>query len=262
MTVYLVTGKLGSGKTLCSVGRLCDYLERGALCATNLDLDFDKLPKRVDVARVVRLPDKPSAFDLLSLGCGNESTDESKNGLIVLDECGIIFNSREWADKGRQAIVDWLLQSRKIGWDVLLIVQAPNLLDKQLREALCEMTVICKRLDRLKIPLFGAIGKALTFGFWNGHLPRVHIASVNYGSGLEAVHSDTWVYRGNELFGIYDTKQRFNRDYSIGPYSYIDRRGYVAPKPRKPHLPIVADAARLSPHRRISFLREQGFCYS
>src|SRR5665647_359571 len=123
------------------------------------------------------------------------------------------------------------------------------------------MTVVCKRLDRLKIPVIGNIGRLLTFGLWSGKLPRVHIAAVNYGAGIEAVHADTWVFRGNELFGIYDTKQRFNRDYAVGPYSYIDWRGYEAPKPRKPPLPIVADAARLSPHRRIAFLRDQGFCY-
>lgn len=45
---------------------------------------------------MIRLPDKPSLNDLLAIGVGNTSYDESRNGLLVLDECGTWFNSRSW----------------------------------------------------------------------------------------------------------------------------------------------------------------------
>jgi len=249
VTVYLVTGRLGGGKTLVSVGRLVEYLERGRPVATNLDLDLAKLPANIKAPRIVRLPDRPSGDDLATLGKAHDTPDESQNGLLVLDECGVIFNAREWADKGRQGVVDWLLHSRKLGWDVLLIVQAPNLLDKQLREALCEMLVVCRRLDRLKIPFLGAIFKVLTFGLLAGKMPRVHVASVRYGMGLESVHADTWFYRGTELFGLYDTRQRFRRDYEAGAFSLLDVRGRSARTER---------AARLKPkHPRVALLRDR-----
>lgn len=260
MTVYLVTGRLGGGKTLCSVGRLVQYLERGRPCASNLDLDLTKLPAAVQLPRVVRLPDRPSADDLYALGVANDTSDEEKNGLLLLDECGVIFNSREWNDKGRQPVIDWLLHSRKLGWDVLLIVQAASLLDKQLREALCEMLVVCKRLDRLKVPFIGSLGRLLTFGLWSGKMPRVHVASVRYGLGPDGIASDTWWFRGVDLFGIYDTKQRFRRDYADGPCSLIDWRGYVPPVVERPKLPPVQAAMRLRPDRRVPFLRDLGLC--
>lgn len=49
--------------------------------------------------RVIRVPDKPSLNDLLAIGVGNTSYDESRNGLLVLDECGTWFNSRSWGIK-------------------------------------------------------------------------------------------------------------------------------------------------------------------
>jgi len=247
LTVYLVTGRLGGGKTLCSVGRLVEYLERGSPVASNLDIDLSKLTDRIKSPRVIRIPDRPSASDLECLGKAHDTPDEANNGLLLLDECGVIFNAREWNDKGRQGVVDWLLHSRKLGWDVLLIVQAPSLLDKQIREALCEMHVICRRLDRLKVPFLGAIGKALTFGLWSGKMPRVHLASVRYGMGLDSVHAETWVYRGNDLFGMYDTRQRFRREYESGPFSVLDWRGYATPKAEAPKLRVVDAIRRLVP---------------
>jgi hypothetical protein len=251
VTVYLVTGRLGGGKTLVSVGRMVEYLERGRPVATNLDIDLSKLPATVKEARIVRVPDKPSGDDLGMLGKAHDTPDESNNGLLVLDECGVIFNAREWNDKGRQGIVDWLLHSRKLGWDVLLIVQAPSLLDKQLREALCEMHVVCRRLDRLKVPFLGVLGRIFTFGLWSGKMPRMHVASVRYGMGLESVHAETWWYRGNELFGIYDTRQRFRRDYVHGPFSMVDWRGYTAPKVKAKLAVVAKIAASLPPDERV-----------
>jgi hypothetical protein len=260
LTVYLATGRLGGGKTLCAVGRMVEYLERGRQVATNLDLDLKHLSRHVKAPRITRLPDRPDAGTLAALGSANESRDESKNGLLVLDECGVIFNSRDWQDKTRQGIVDWMLHSRKLGWDVILIVQAASLMDKQLREALCEMYVICRRLDRIKIPFIGKIGHVLTLGLWSGKMPRMHVATVRYGTGLDSIHAETWWYRGDDLFGLYDTKQRFRRDYEHGSFSFIDWRGYTPPvvKELKPKLPWVERVQRLPPQRRIPALRTLG----
>ena len=43
MAVYVVTGKLGAGKTLVAVGKIKDKLNQGCKVATNLDLNLDKL---------------------------------------------------------------------------------------------------------------------------------------------------------------------------------------------------------------------------
>jgi len=221
VAVYIVTGKLGNGKTLISVSRIKEKLQAGCKVATNLDIKLNKMLSVQDkTARLLRIPDKPSSDDLYNLGTGNTTYDETKNGLLVLDECGTWFNSRNWQDKTRKALNDWFLHSRKLGWDVILIVQDVSILDSQSRSAIAEHTCFCRRLDRLHIPFFGSLLKILTLGE-PVRLPRVHVGKVVYGTSEQDPLTDRWIYRGTDLFAAYDTKQTFLDDYSQGTYSAL-----------------------------------------
>ncbi|MDB6060359.1 MAG: hypothetical protein JWM78_462 [Verrucomicrobiaceae bacterium] len=220
MAFYFVTGKLGNGKTLSCVGRIRDKLQAGCMIATNVNIDLVAMCGRLaKTPHIIRVPDKPTVEDLEKIGNANSSYDESKNGLLVLDECGTWFNSRNWQDKSRQAVNNWFLHARKLGWDVLLIVQDISIIDSQARDALSEFTVFCRRLDNLQIPFIGGLVKAVTGVRLK--LPRVHIAKVIYGTSETDLVSDRWVYRGNDLFACYDTKQLFLTDYSHGVYSLL-----------------------------------------
>lgn len=220
MAFYFLTGRLGNGKTLSAVGRIRDYLQRGNVIATNLDLNLVALcGPLAQTPRVMRVPDKPSVEDLESIGIGNTSYDEAMNGLLVLDECGTWFNSRNWQDKSRKAVNDWFLHARKLGWDVILIVQDLSLVDSQAREALAEHTVFCRRLDNLNVPIVGSLFKAITGS--RLRLPRMHVAKVMYGQTEQDLLADRWVYRGNDLFAAYDTKQLFLADYPHSVFSLL-----------------------------------------
>jgi len=216
MAVYIVTGKLGSGKTLAAVGRIRDYLRRGARVATNLDINMPGFGNPMSRAWVHRLPDHPTRSDLDLLGTGQDGLDEEKNGLLVLDECATWLNSRDWSDKGRQAFIDWALHSRKLGWDLMLIVQDISTIDKQVRTSLAEFHVIVKRLDRLAIPFIGGFFKM--FGM-KVRPPKIHAAFVKYGTDIHAPISDRWLYRGRDLYTAYDTKQVFKHDQLINGVS-------------------------------------------
>lgn len=209
MAVYVVTGNLGSGKTLVCVGKIRDYLYMGRRVATNLDLKLELLCEDTRSPDVVRLPDFPSSRDLHYLGIGNPTTDESRNGLIVLDEAGGWLNSRGWQEGDREATVRWFMHARKLGWDVFLIVQDISLVDKQVRVAFCEHVVRCKRLDRFSMPFIGPI---FTFVGTRLSLPQIHIGNVFYGLGPNATVVDRWVYRGRDLWRCYKTRQIFTQD--------------------------------------------------
>ena len=231
VSIYVVTGKLGSGKSLACVARIRDALEAGKRVATNLDLNLEKLlPWSNRTAQVIRIPDKPTVQDLEGIGCGNRDYDESKNGVIVLDELGAWLNTRSWGDKERQPVIDWLLHSRKKGWDVYFIIQHSNMVDKQVREGLAEFIVTCKRTDRLRIPLITA-----AFKHWGLNIrpPQIHVATVRYGLEPEALVSDRWWYRARELFAAYDTRQVFTSArtglYSLLPPYHLTR-GLAPPK--------------------------------
>lgn len=236
---YFVTGKLGNGKTLCAVSKIRDRLRAGLPVATNLDLNLSKLLGRNNnTCIVIRVPDKPTVADLDIIGNANKTYDEKKNGLLVLDECGTWFNSRSWNDKSRSALNDWLLHARKLGWDVILIVQDIEIIDKQARLALSEYTVFCKRTNAFRIPIISPICKFF-FGF-NITPPSGHVGRVVYGDKVTDPLNDRWWYKGKDLYSSYDTKQTFLTDYPHSTFSYL-----------RPWLQV----GRYKPARNLKFYR-------
>ncbi|AQU83449.1 MULTISPECIES: zonular occludens toxin domain-containing protein [unclassified Halomonas] len=220
MAVYVVTGKLGAGKTLVAVGKIKDKLNQGCKVATNLDLNLDKLiGEKAKETRCYRLPDKPVLADLESIGTGTDEYDENKNGLLVLDECGTWFNARSWADKSRQDVINWFLHARKLGWDIIFLIQDLSIMDKQARVALAEHVVYCRRLDRVAIPFIGTIYSLIVGA--KMPMPKVHLGIVKYGDSPQSLTVERWTYTGRVLYPAYDTKQAFSDHYPHGTYSVL-----------------------------------------
>ncbi len=234
MPDYAFTGSKGSGKSLVAVGRIQEYLRAGKRVATNLNLYLDKLLPPDSIAHAIRLQDFPDIEDLKLIGRGHYVPDprrpgeyskhEKHNGLLVLDECAVFFNSRTWGDKGRAAVIAWLRHSRKLGWDVIYIMQDLDSVDKQIRKGLMEHHGVCKRADRMRIPLIGGLLKSMGLGFLS-HPPRVHIATIKYGLDQHALVVDRYYYRGALIEQGYDTNQVFtefdlNSD-SVGIHSVL-----------------------------------------
>ncbi|EIJ0976088.1 hypothetical protein LH718_004594 [Vibrio parahaemolyticus] len=221
-SVYFVTGKLGSGKTLTAVGKIREAFMRGVPVATNLDINLkEMLGRNKRNTRLYRLPDKPQVEDLMVIGSANKSYDTKKDGLIVLDECGTWFNSRTWNDKNRQKLIDHLLHIRKLGWDVIFIVQDISIVDKQARLALAEHTVFCRRLDRLQVPIISTAVSVLTLGQLKLKMPKLHVGIVKYGDNANSLTVDKWMLWGTDLYSSYDTKQMFRNNYEDGVYSVL-----------------------------------------
>ncbi|MDN3617022.1 zonular occludens toxin domain-containing protein [Vibrio gallaecicus] len=232
--VDFITGKLGSGKTLTAVGKIREHLEKGLPVATNLDIDLRfMLGRNKKQTRLYRLPDKPTAQDFAAIGSANKSFDTSKDGLIVLDECGTWFNSRTWNDKGRQPLLDLLLHIRKLGWSVMFIVQDIAVVDKQARLTLAEHTVFCRRLDRMKVPFLSTLVSIASLGLLKIPMPKLHIGIVKYGDNGNSPTVDKWYLWGTDLYKSYNTKQMFasnypHRTYSVLPPYYTHGR-YTVP---------------------------------
>lgn len=217
--MYVVTGKLGSGKTLFTVKKARDYLEQGRRVATNLDFNLSVLlGKKSTCNKLVRLPDHPTVESLESLGFAySGSYDENKTGALILDECATWLNARDWNSSDRKGLTALFVHIRKKGWDVYMIIQDISMLDKQIRKILAEHTVIVRRLDRMKIPLIGHLFSII--GLQN-RLPKAHMASIFYGDFQGAPLVKTEVFLGKSLYLAYDTRQIFNSD-NIGFYSVI-----------------------------------------
>ncbi|PKM31612.1 MAG: hypothetical protein CVV07_00420 [Gammaproteobacteria bacterium HGW-Gammaproteobacteria-11] len=223
MAVYIVTGKLGAGKTLLCIIKIIEYLKQRRRVAVNVDVFMNKLCKRGNRhSNLVRLPDLPTADDLLGLGVGYETYDEEMFGGIFLDEAGVWLNSRDWNQGGRTDLLKFFLFLRKRRWDLWLCVQNVGVIDKQVRESIAEHVVYINRWDKIKVPFpFGFLGRLLSLGFWKGRLPKMHQAIVKYGAKFNSPKVDDWYYRGEEFYSYYDTTQEYNKDYDKGSYSML-----------------------------------------
>lgn len=208
MAIYAIEGKLGTGKTKFCVWRAQGALRDGLRIASNVDLDLSKLVPELHNSRYSRIPDKPTAADLMAIGHGNpESYDEEKNGILILDELGSWLNTRTFQDKNRMPVIDWLIHARKHGWHVYFICQDASMIDAQVRNALIEYSCRCRRLDKVKIPFFGDI-----LGIFNkrwAYMPRMHLVAARIGDGANQIVAERWNFRGDDLHSAYDTRQVF-----------------------------------------------------
>jgi len=232
MAVYLVTGKLGTGKSKWCARRAQQAIKAGRRVASNMDFYLDKLNPSTRKARYMRIPDKPTVTDLEAIGHGNpESYDEDRNGLLILDELGSWLNSRQSLDGARKAVVDWMIHARKFGWDVLLIVQSAMMIDKQIREGIGEYLVSCYRLDKLKLPVVGWMLDMLYPGA--GRLPRLHVAATKLQLGPGTFHVvDRDFYKGDDLHAGYDTRQAFVADSEASTFTALSPLYFTDPPKR------------------------------
>jgi len=230
--IYIITGHLGSGKTLLACQLAFDYLRAGKPVASNMTFFLEHaLPKR-SKAIATKLPYIPTAEHLDAIGRGYDGEyDEEKFGLVLLDEAGTWLNSRDWSDKDRRGLFTWITHARKRGWDVALIVQDYESMDAQIRKSVTEAYVSCSRLDRIKIP------------FLPIRLPRVHLATARY-LGRQGPVMRRWFTRGTDIFKAYNTEESVTQELLWTEDGPVDMRGnatmlspwlvagrYMPPKP-------------------------------
>lgn len=212
MPVYLLFGRLGAGKGIMAGQRILDYMSQGRRVVCNFPVSVEHLKgfqhRNKAQAVVEVIPDRPTAELLWQLGQGGPN--EERAGVLVLDECSAFLNARSWQGKEREALLDWFIHARKLRWDVILVTQHPSQLDKQVREAICELYTSVRRMDRLKVPVI------------NIRLPRVHIAIAKYGSSPNDPVCERWFSRGGpDVWNLYDTKWISQENCDSGWHSII-----------------------------------------
>jgi hypothetical protein len=262
--ITLLYGQPGTGKTTLATSILIDYASQGRKVAANYHVDLAPASNNrkglIAQQWVTVLPDRPTFEQLKSVGFGWQAKDqgrEDRAGLLVIDEAGPWLNSRQWNDKERPEIIDWLLHSRKRGWDIVFIAQAPTLLDKQVREAVIEGYARCRRTDRMKFPMTKI------------SLPRFHVAICRYGLGPNEPVLERWVYRGGDAHKCFDSHALFDegsgpggpystlppaitkwRDYMTPLARWLESRKPVAPEPKPKHR-LAHLISQLPPDQRV-----------
>lgn len=133
------------------------------------------------------------------------------HSLLIIDEAGIEFNSRDWQING-QARKEWIKffsQSRKFGYDVILVAQDMRMIDRQIR-SLAEFEVKHVKANNYWLLKILPITAFFYVSFWSGGRFR---GTMDLGILLP------WVARK------YDTMKMFNMSEEVidmaREYGYI-----------------------------------------
>lgn len=158
--ITLYSGTPGSGKSLHIAQRIYYSLRRGRPVICNFDINLEKVRKKKskDLPFVYMDNLKMSPENLVKVSNfwfeGRRIKEDEI--LIVIDECQIIFNSREWHKQGRSDWLSFFTQHRKYGFEIVLIAQFDGMIDRQIR-SLIEYEFIHRKVSN-----FGIVGKVMS----------------------------------------------------------------------------------------------------
>lgn len=162
MSIQLLTGKIGAGKTLHGMEFIYDALCQGRTVATNIEVNFKPLQLLALKDRGVLIQEEQLIFlDLNNNLDWHEVVPWGVAGypvLVVLDEIHLFFNSRDYAqtDKNHRGMLSFLSQSRKACVDVLFIAQVATQVEKQFR-AQAQYEIEIKDFGNFYLPLVGRV---------------------------------------------------------------------------------------------------------
>lgn len=116
---------------------------------------------------------------------------------VVIDECAIMFNAREWDKKGRAEWLDFFRQHRKLGYNFILVAQNDRMIDRQIR-ANFEYNIIHRKATN-----FGNIGFLMRLL----HFPL--FVAVTRWYGVNEVCGRQFFLYHRKYAKIYDTYRLF-----------------------------------------------------
>ena len=118
---------------------------------------------------------------------------------LIIDECQILFNSREWQMAGRNAWLSFFTQHRKFGFDIILVSQFDRMIDRQIR-SLIEYEKIHRKVNN-----YGIFGKILAI-LCGGNL----FVSVYMWYPLKQKLGAEFFLARRKYYSLYDTYKMFD----------------------------------------------------
>lgn len=199
--IYCYTGTPGSGKSYSATLRAYELIHRPRprMVVANYNLVLDSKHQRY----FKYLPnDELSLENLREISNEYFATHDFAESAITLivDEAQLVFNSRTWNDKNRLSLLEYFSQSRHMGYDVILVAQSDQMIDKQFR-ALIEYEVKHRKLAN-----FGLVGRLLSLLAFG----RVY-AAVTYYYGLKERIAVRFFVPRRKIFRLYDSYVMFRR---------------------------------------------------
>jgi len=194
MTIELYSGTPGSGKSYHAMLEILDQLDAGKDVIANFPLKFSKrqLKKGYDKRFLYLRNDEITIERLLGIALERDYVTKRKEGLclVVIDEAGGRFNTREWARSDRREWNDFFSQHMKFGYDILLVAQRDRMLDKQIR-GFIENEVNHRKLNHYQWFRFLPFTIFIAVRYWYQQKERQNAELLLFSKRI-ANHYDRW----------------------------------------------------------------------
>lgn len=198
--IRLYSGTPGSGKSLHNARDVINRSRMGKPVIGNFPADLGRFKK----ANYTYVPNYELNPDfLINYSRKFFQGKKIKEGaiLLVIDECQLLFNSRDWQQKGRNEWLSFFSQHRKYGYDVTLIAQFDRMIDRQIR-GLIEYEFIHRKLSN-----YGFGGKIMSLLFGGNTF-----VSVEMWYPLKLKISSDFIHARKYYYSIYDTFGTFQTE--------------------------------------------------
>lgn len=198
--IRLYSGTPGSGKSLHNARDVINRSRMGKPVIGNFPADLARFKK----ANYTYVPNYELNPDfLINYSRKFFQGKKIKEGaiLLVIDECQLLFNSRDWQQKGRNEWLSFFSQHRKYGYDVTLIAQFDRMIDRQIR-GLIEYEFIHRKLSN-----YGFGGKIMSLLFGGNTF-----VSVEMWYPLKLKISSDFIHARKYYYSIYDTFGTFQTE--------------------------------------------------
>ena len=209
--IQLYSGTPGSGKSFHATQRIfyCLRGRKNVICNYDINLDncrknvfqfylskiFKHLKGHKRIGDFVYKNNTELTVDFLKQ-YAKEHHNRKKEGqtLVVIDECGIIFNPRTFLQADRLRWIEFFSLHRHYGFDFILVSQSDRMLDRQIRSFI-EYEHKHRKVNNFG--LGGMIIHLLTASTW--------FIDVKIWYGIREKVSSEWMRYSSRIASLYDT---------------------------------------------------------
>lgn len=197
MSIWLYTGTPGSGKSYHAARDIVSRLKRGGGLIANFPVK-EAAVKRCKAHCEYWDNSELTAERLVAYALEHHEIGKEGQTLVIVDECQVIFNCRDFGRKDRNAWVQFFAQHRKLGFNVILITQSDRMIDKQIR-SLVEEEVKHRKLNNYG---FGGVLLSLSMRSW--------FIAISYWYGGNKLVTGKSIFAYNKRYErIYDSYRLF-----------------------------------------------------
>ncbi|MCL2189881.1 MAG: zonular occludens toxin domain-containing protein [Defluviitaleaceae bacterium] len=197
--ITFYSGTPGSGKSFHMAKQIQDKLRFGRNIISTVNIDVNKVSKngKKKIGDFVYVPimELHPKF-LYKYAIKNHQKGKEGQTVIIIDECQIIFNPRDYQSKGNNR-AEWILfftKHRHLGYNIIMTSQFDRLVDRQIR-SLFEYEITHRKINNYGLLFL---------------LPWTFFACIEYWYGNKMIISKRFLKFNKKTASIYDSYTMFD----------------------------------------------------